>query len=144
MPPTKDPAPKAAKPFADMSLLEPSEQLSIREQAEKQVADEAAEIARKTLLEQEVEAARERRGLKGVKEEICAITIDLPAFAAAIVINGTHYIHGFSYNVPRSLYVDIKSQMQASWRHEQEIGGANREHYRKPLLKKLRGDAVAA
>lgn len=137
MPPAKTP-PKVEKPFTDFSFLPPDEQSAIRDEAKKIVAKEAVTAASKAFLEQEIERARKDAGLKDKDEEEIAVTIDLPGFAQSIVINGTHYMHGHSYNVPRSRYIDIQAQMQKSWEHEDEIGGANRDHYRKPQFKKVR------
>lgn len=130
--------PKDTKPFADFSLLTSEEQQKLREDAAEQARAEAAEAARKAFIAHALEEERAKLHLTEAPEELVPVTIDLPGFADRITLDNHVLKQGQTVTVPLSQYRVIKEIMQKAWDHEEEIGGANRNFYRKPQHKALR------
>lgn len=135
---TRGRPPKDAKPFADFSLLTSEEQIKIRQQAAEQATREAADAARAAFLDQALDEERRKLKLTEPDEEVVAVTVDLPGFADRITLDNRVMMQGQTVRLPLSQYRVVKEIMQKAWDHEEEIGGANRNFYRKPQHKAIR------
>lgn len=65
------------------------------------------------------------------------LLIDLPGHAPNITLDGKTYFHGGIYKFSIHQVRTVKDIMARAWEHENEIGGANRNSYRKPTNKVL-------
>src|SRR5690606_20538624 len=65
-------------------------------------------------------------------EGLYIITLDLAPYAPSIVLDGVVYFHGSTYEVPKRQYDTMREIVARTWGHEQSIGNANSEFYRKP------------
>ena len=104
---------------------------ALRETAREKILarKKAAEEARLAkLYELEVEAELN----EDPHEEMVAIVIDLPGNTDHIKLDTQFFRHGHAYEVKRSVFDYLAAQVQASWRHEDEIGSANRDIYQRP------------
>src|SRR5476651_1034391 len=78
----------------------------------------------------------EERAKFELQEELVPITIDVPAvniidplsMETGVSINGKKYIHGQTYEVPRSLAGMINHNMFCANRNENAIGNPNRDY----------------
>lgn len=65
-------------------------------------------------------------------EEMFLFTVDLAPFADRIMLDGTIYMHGATYEVPHKQFDTMREIAARTWEHEREIGNANSQFYRKP------------
>lgn len=113
----------------DPALLSNEDKASLRARA-KAAAD--AEIKQRTVDALYVQYLEEERRKHDPQEETKYIMLDMAGHADRIMIDGVVYFHGTQYGVPLSLYNVLRETIQAGWKHEDEIGGANRNAYNKP------------
>jgi len=78
------------------------------------------------------ETKRRLRIAAGLEHAQIQVTIDLAGHSNKIMLDGREYHQGFSYVVPAPVYQTIADIMQRTWQHEEDVGGANRDEYRKP------------
>ncbi len=130
---------KGKKPFADESLLTSEDQEAIREKARTVIRKEQTEAAEEVFFERALVEERAKLELSARNEPLEDILIDLPGFTDRISVNINQvYMQGTTYKVPVSVARDLQSMMARAWEHENEVGGANRDAYRKPLNRSLR------
>ena len=133
-----NPAEVGTQPSFEVEELEASiyddlseeEKEIITKQARAKVAEQLKEAKRKQFLNSEI--ARLKRKSKPGQEEV-RCTVDLPGHSDRIVLDGTHYFHGVTYNFTRDQYNTVRDICARAWEHEHEIGGANRDVYRAPM-----------
>lgn len=120
--------PKAIPPRTD--LLTALEKQELSTAAVKTVSDEMAQDARDKFFEDEIARLR-REQIPDDKLVYCMI--DAAPFVPYIMIDGTQYFHGYTYEVPNGLRMVLLEQMQRSWLHQDEIDGRSRFNaYRRP------------
>lgn len=129
---------KSQQPFDETSLLTSEEQDAILAKAREEVRKERADEAMKSFLDKALIAERKKNNVGPKEEEMVQLLIDLPGFTNALVINNHQFFHGYTYTVPVSKARDMASMMARAWEHENEVGGANRDQYRKPSNQVLR------
>jgi hypothetical protein len=120
------------KTFAErleFSTLTEAEKEEIRKTALETVEKERHARAEEACM---VVAMDEARKSLLPEAEMTDIFIDLPGHAARILIDGVEYLHGFTYPVTIAQAATMTDIMQRAWDHEDEVGGANRNFYRKP------------
>lgn len=110
-------------------LLTADEVKAIRAEAAKQVHDDKRKQAKRALLEEELDKAR-RAGTPD--EEELEVTIDLAGHAAFVRLDTLIYWHGYTYRVGYRTAATIRDIMARTWDHEDDVGGANRNHHVKP------------
>ena len=113
----------------DPTLLSDAEKTALRTKALERVNQERKDAAMDAFLADEVSKAR-RAHLP--EEEMKYISLDMAGHSDRIMIDGTVYFHGQTYEVPKRLYDVLREVVGRGWEHEDEIGGANRDVYRRP------------
>ena len=114
---------------ADFTALTDEDKQRILAKAREKVEEERTLEQEARLLEAAIRYER-RRHIPN--EQLQDILIDLPGHAPRLLIDGVEYSHGFTYRVPLSQARSMWEQMQRCWSHEHEIGGANRNFYKRP------------
>jgi len=123
---------KLPRAFADRlenTSLTEDEKEEIRQRAFEQVEKERKARAEEAFMQQALDDARRADEPTLQMEDVF---IDLPGHAVRILIDGIEYLHGFIYNVNAHQAATMRDIMQRCWNHENEVGGANREWYRRP------------
>ena len=123
---------KLPRAFADRlenTSLTEDEKEEIRQRAFEQVEKERKARAEEAFMQQALDDAHRADEPTLQMEDIF---IDLPGHAVRILIDGIEYLHGFIYNVNAHQAATMRDIMQRCWNHENEVGGANREWYRRP------------
>jgi hypothetical protein len=69
---------------------------------------------------------------KGLEEEQITFLMDLPGHSSKIRLDNRYFYHGHTYTEPYSVAETLFSTMDLAWRHEESVGGANKDAYRKP------------
>lgn len=110
------------------SLLTEEEMRDIEDGIKDEILAEAKAVEREKY---KAEARRKIRIARGLEEPQVSILIDVPGFTDKIVLDGRPYYHGHTYTVPDSVGATLMHQMDMSWRHESNVGGANDNEYRK-------------
>jgi len=121
--------PRAFTDRLDFSGLTEEEKEEIRQRAFEQVESERKARAEEAFMQQALDDARRADEPELQMEDIF---IDLPGHAVRILIDGVEYLHGFVYNVNAHQASTMRDIMQRCWNHEDEVGGANREWYKRP------------
>jgi hypothetical protein len=124
--------PKLPRSFTDrleFSSLTEEEKDEIRERAYQQVLRDKKAAAEEAFMTQ---AMNEARAADEPALQMEDIFIDLPGHAIRILLDGVEYLHGFVYNVNSLQAATMRDIMQRCWMHEDEVGGANREWYKRP------------
>jgi hypothetical protein len=120
-------------PFLDDSsydgLLSPEERAELISEIEDEIH---AEEVKKAKVEFKDKARTAIRIQKGLEEEQVTFLIDLPGHSDKIRIDNQYYYHGFTYTRPYSVAQTVFNMMDQAWRHEETVGGANKDAYRKP------------
>ena len=122
--PDKKAAPKSTERLH--SILSNDEVLEVRKEARAKLEKERVAAAKKELLAKETQRLREEEGLvvsNSVGDEMVSITIDLPPYAARILVNGNAYWHGHTYTMPRHVANSLRETMYRGQMHQQEIEG---------------------
>lgn len=102
-------------------------------------AEIALEVKKLEKDKYRAEARRKLRVAKGLEEPQLQILVDVPGFTDKILLDGRPYYHGYTYTVSDSVASCLMNQMDMSWRHEENVGGANHNEYRKPRNTTLSG-----
>jgi hypothetical protein len=134
------PAPKPGRKPKEEARLHPTlsnkDVLEAQARARSRVESDRHKAAMKAVEEEEIQRLRVEEGLTtgiGVQDEIVAVSIDLPPFAACISINGPmgkHYYHGVTYDVPRHVADTLADTMNRMRLHEDQIEGRSlSQHY---------------
>lgn len=108
--------------------------------AEKKALDrilkEDKTAAAKQVEDEMVEKVRGKKGLvtgNPILDELVDITLDLAEYADHIKINGTIYMHGGTYTVPRHVANTLREMQSRGHDHQTELDGKGRaEKMRKP------------
>lgn len=115
-------------------LLNEKEVSELRQKAAARVKAELKLEHEEQLLEQFMQ--EERQGAVPA-EDIQDFHVDLPGNSRHIMLDGVVYLHGVTYPVSRNVAETMADIQARGWDHENEIGGANRDHYRKPQSKRI-------
>lgn len=118
----------------DPTLLSDEEKAQLRAQARKRVEQERKDATMDAFLQAEIEAAR-RASMP--EEEMKYIQLDMAGHSDRIMLDGVIYFHGQTYEVPKHTYDVLAEVVGRGWEHEDQIGGANRDQYRKPRETRL-------
>jgi|SRR6516162_2163189 hypothetical protein len=121
--------PRAFAERLENTSLTEDEKEEIRQRAFEQVEKERKARAEEAFMQQALDDARRADEPTLQMEDVF---IDLPGHAVRILIDGVEYLHGFIYNVNTHQAASMRDIMQRCWNHENEVGGANREWYRRP------------
>lgn len=113
----------------DPTLLSDEVKASLRAKALERVNKERADAAMDAFLATEIEKARRSHM---PSQEMKYISLDLAGHSDRIMLDGTVYFHGQTYEVPKSTYDVLREVVSRGWQHEDEIGGANSDVYRRP------------
>jgi len=113
----------------EFAALDDEEKQRILDKARAHVAEERKSKAEEAFLE---EALTHERRRHRPAEQFEDVLIDLPGHAVRLLFDGVEYIHAFTYRVTALQAASMREQMRRCWEHEDEIGGANRNFYRKP------------
>jgi hypothetical protein len=128
---------KLPKSFTDrleFCGLNEEEKEAIKARALEQVAIEKKAKAEEQFFNA---ALKDARRADDPKLQMLWVFVDLPGHAVRLLIDGVEYLHGFSYEVNSQQAATMAEMMQRAWSHEDEIGGANRNFYNKPLNRNL-------
>lgn len=126
--------PKSFTDRLEFSSLTEEEKTEIRARAEEQVTKERKAKSEEAFFQAALDDAR-----KGEQPalQMMDVFIDLPGHAVRILIDGVEYLHGFTYEVNSLQAATMREIVQRAWEHEDEIGGANRQFYKRPLNRTL-------
>lgn len=113
----------------DPTLLSEEVKQQLRIKARERVNQERQEAAMDAFLAKEVALARHAHM---PQEELKYISLDMAGHADRIMLDGVIYFHGQTYEVPKRIYDVLREVVGRGWDHEDEIGGANRDLYRRP------------
>ena len=130
--------PKKFEERLAFSGLTPEEKEQIRARAVEQIAKEKRDEATEAYLNQALDEERRKGRPQDTYEDLL---IDLPGHAVHVMIDGVEFLHAFTYNVTGNQAATIREIVQRAWDHEDEIGGANRNFYKKPRHLTLRRNA---
>lgn len=125
----KPPVKRPSITLIDPTLLSDAEKAELRAKARERVDRERKEASMDAFLAAEIDAAR-RAGLP--QEEMKFIALDMAGHSDRIMLDGIIYFHGQTYEVPKHTYDVLREVVARGWEHEDEIGGANRDMYRRP------------
>lgn len=118
----------------DYSLLSDDDRARITAEAQ---AEAEGDLKARQIALFKKQARRDARVAAGLmipadEVEIRTIVIDVAGHADRITLDSTVYYQGFTYDVDRPVFDTLNEIMARTWIHEDEIGGANRDAYRKP------------
>lgn len=116
-------------PGTSPAMLTDDEKAQLRAKARERVEQERRDAAMDIFLQQEIELAR-RAYIPS--QEMKLLFLNMAGHSDRIMIDGVVYFHGQTYEVPKSLYDVLNEVVARGWDHEDEIGGANRDVYRRP------------
>jgi hypothetical protein len=112
-------------------LLSAEERQQLLEEIEDEIHEEEVTQAK---VKFKAAARTAIRVQKGLEEEQVTILIDAAGHTPYFRIDNKRYYHGYTYTVPYSLAETLMYMMDQGWRHEEAVGGANKDAYRKPRL----------
>lgn len=128
--------PEEEVPSQVESLLSEEERAEI----EAEIVAEIEAEERERLKEQyRIESREKFKRSKGLLEEQITVTIDVAGHAQDIKLDGRPYYHGHTYTVPRSVACTLNDIMGRTWDHEESVGGANNNEYRRPRSTRMLG-----
>lgn len=111
----------------DTSLLSEEQKAKLRAQARKEHEDQlrgkqerAFISAEKDRLDREAEPS----------EQLIRFTVELPNYCEKIVIDGTVYFHGTTYELPLRQFYVVREIVEGNWAHEMEVQGRSRDRGR--------------
>jgi len=110
-------------------LLTDEQRDALRSKAKEHVDKKRIEKAEDEFLQ---EAIRQQELVDKPLEQTEFITPDLAGHSEYIMIDGFRYFHGETYEVSRAVACTMREIQSRGWDHEEEVGGANRDLYRKP------------
>lgn len=111
---------------ADTSLLSDTDLARIQKKASDQVLAQRKKEAEAAFLE---EALQRERAKDDPEEELTTITIDLPAYASHLLIDGIMFPHGSHATVTRSTATSMLAHMGQMWTLEKCSGNPNLRDY---------------
>lgn len=92
-----------------------------------QMQEERREAARQKLVEQATDRAiKDAEKAAGIHGAYVDISIDLAPNAPYLLLDGTFYYHGVTYEVPHNVACTIIDICARTWEHENEINGRPR------------------
>lgn len=116
------------RPLLDTGLLTEQERQEALTRARRQMADQWAQA--------ELGLAP-KDGFKAPKgpvpigdEEQCPITINLAPYSDRVVMDGTIYLHGHTYTLPKRRYDSLREIIDRTWEHQRIVDGKNANEYR--------------
>jgi hypothetical protein len=111
------------------ALLSDEDKQKLREKAKQRVETKRRETAEDAFL---AEAIRQEELSDKPQDQLEYILIDMAGHAPHIMLDGVQFFHGETYEVTRAQADTMREIIARGWAHEEEIGGANRDLYRKP------------
>lgn len=109
--------------------LTETEKRALYQEAMKAVAEELKAKESERLLE---EYKKHVRREYVPEEALEPVLIDLAGHANKIVIDGVQFFQGTTYHLSRAQAETVREIIARTWKHENEIGGANGNMYRRP------------
>lgn len=116
------------------SLLTEAEMRDIEAEC---LADVEAEARAAAKAAYKKDVKLQHRRAKGLEEPQETVLIDVAGHADSITLDGQKFFHNHVYTVPLSVARTLYDVMGNTWRHEEEIGNANSNAYRKPMEARL-------
>ena len=113
---------------AELALITKERLHELELQAKEEVDKERRLAAEMAFIEQEKARLKKELNLDPNEEER-DVLIDLPGHSLDIKLDGQMYTHGHTYQVRKSVYDTIVDVMARAWKHEDMVGGANRDAY---------------
>lgn len=116
----------AAEEEGESGLLSAAEIAEAKAEARARWMKDAKAKAKKELMDIELLRLQREEGQKtGAydKDEPCWITIDLPEYAASLVINSEPFHHTHSYQRPRHVVETLREMMFRAWNHQDDVEG---------------------
>jgi hypothetical protein len=107
---------------AKFSMLTPAEIETARQTARDRVAAKSKKAALEEVIAAETRLLELKTG-DGYKDEEIWVTIDLAPYSDRLVIDGTVYLQGHTYKLPRHMVNSMRESMMRSWDHEADIKG---------------------
>jgi len=129
-------APALDESDIEFKLLTEEEREELLKEVREEIRKEEVKKAKDSFKEKTRRAIRIQKGLE---EEQVTMLIDPPGHAKDIRLDSRVFYHGYSYTVPYSVADTLYHVMDRAWRHEEEVGGANSNEYRKPRLTQVSG-----
>ena len=127
---------------ADITALTDEEIAKVKAEARAQVEAEIKRQQMEALLSDEKDSLYRRID---PDEELVPLRIDLPPFADRLTLDGVIYLHGWTGELPKSVYLSVQDAVARSWTHQVEIEGHAKEYRRARGLQVRAGDeAVGA
>jgi hypothetical protein len=114
------------RPEIDVSLLTDADQEKLRKKAQAEVLAARKKEVEEALLARMVQ---EEKAHYDVAEEEVTVTINIPAFATHLLIDGVPYNHGEVVTITRSMAASLNEQMARMWTHETASGNPNLRDY---------------
>lgn len=128
----KDEKKAADKLKPTSGLLSEERKIELRKQAADEARKEAEDAEAEVFLAAELKKAKateaHRRG-HVTNEEIVRHRINLGPSAKHVKINGTVYLHGATYDIPKSVFNVIQETEFRTWRHEDARKGETENPY---------------
>jgi hypothetical protein len=115
----------------DFELISAERRAQIAAEAKKKVLEERRKEAEKLLLAAEMKKF-EAEGKP--EEEERSLLVNLPGHAMDVKLDGKAYEHGQTYVVKKRVYDSLKDIIARAWEHEDEIGQANNDLYRRRAM----------
>lgn len=122
-------------------LLSAAQKAALRKKARETVTKRRIETAEEAYLDASI---KEAELVDKPLEQIEYIMLDLAGHSERLMIDGVFYYHGNMYEVPASRAALMREMVARGWDHELEVGGANRDQYRKPRNTTFSGKTGAA
>lgn len=120
---------RPAVQLVDESLLDDNLKAQLRARARAAAQAEREKAAEDALYAKYLE---EERRAGDPQHEIKYIVLDLAGHSDRITMDGVVYFHGLRYGVPKPVYDSMREIVARGWKHEAEVGGANRNNYQRP------------
>jgi hypothetical protein len=126
----KEPKLKAPKVLTlNADLISDEQKKALRAKALEHVTKKRVEKAEDEYFQQ---AIHEAELVDKPEEQLEYILLDMAGHAPYIMLDGVQFFHGQTYEVTRSVANTMREIVARGWKHEDEIGGANRDLYRRP------------
>jgi|SRR5215468_549507 len=109
-------------------LLTDEQRDALRSKAKEHVDKKRIEKAEDEYLQ---EAIRQHELVDKPDDRLEFITLDLAGHTEFLLIDGVKYSHGETYEVDHRRACTMREMQSRGWDHEAEVGGANRDMYRK-------------
>jgi hypothetical protein len=113
--------------FSD--LLSPTDLAKLREEVQTEIKKEQTASA---LLEVRKVIKQQEQHKLAPKQELVMLTIDVPAAADGLLIDGVQYLHGTTVEVPKHMAASMREAMQNAWFAEKLAGNPNMKNYIPP------------